>query len=91
MSPNVFFCARAVARRFLRREDGRTAVEYAIVVNLIVLLAILGINVSGYNGRRTITKVCDHVGTAYQTTQGAIYGLFHKHRGEPMANNAGAP
>ncbi len=59
----------------LRREDGRTAVEYAIAVNLVILLAIAGVTISGYDGRRAAIKVRDRVGTAYQSTHDMLRSL----------------
>ena len=36
-------------KQFLRSEDGPTAVEYAVVVALIILVAIAGITLLGQN------------------------------------------
>ncbi len=84
-------CAQltALISAFVRSEDGRTAVEYAIAVNLIVLLILAGINVSGHNGKKTVTVVCDRVGIAYQSTHDTLYSLARRSRSMMGASNAG--
>jgi pilus assembly protein Flp/PilA len=51
---------RAVLRfwqEFLRREDGPTAVEYAVMLALIVIVCLTAITSIGTNARTSYTKV----------------------------------
>jgi pilus assembly protein Flp/PilA len=41
------FCIPAIARRFLRSQDGPSAVEYAVLLGLIVLTAAAAIAAVG--------------------------------------------
>ena len=45
------------AADFLRREDGPTAVEYAVMLALIIVVCITAISVLGSNANGTFTKV----------------------------------
>ncbi|HWG43246.1 MAG TPA: Flp family type IVb pilin [Gemmataceae bacterium] len=47
--------ARAV--RFLREEDGPTAVEYAVMLALIVVVCIAAITTLGSNANNTFSNV----------------------------------
>jgi Flp pilus assembly pilin Flp len=62
---------------FLRREEGATAVEYAIVVNLVILLIVGTIAMLGLNGKRTVASACDGVSIVYHTTQRTLHNLLH--------------
>jgi pilus assembly protein Flp/PilA len=42
---------------FLKNEDGPTAVEYAVVLALIVVVCIAAINSVGSNANQTFNKV----------------------------------
>ncbi len=42
---------------FLRREDGPTAVEYAVMLSLIVVVCVSSIQNLGANANKTFTKV----------------------------------
>jgi pilus assembly protein Flp/PilA len=42
---------------FLKREDGPTAVEYAVMLALIIVVCIAAISVLGSNANGTFTKV----------------------------------
>ncbi len=44
-------------KRFLRREDGPTASEYAIMLGLIVIIAITSIELVGGNSDQTYKTV----------------------------------
>ena len=44
-------------RRFLRSEDGPTAVEYAVMLALIIVVAIAGITTIGNDTNTTFNKV----------------------------------
>jgi pilus assembly protein Flp/PilA len=43
--------------RFLKSEDGPTAVEYAVMLALIVVVCIAAISVLGSNARNTFNNV----------------------------------
>jgi pilus assembly protein Flp/PilA len=49
---------------FLRREDGPTAVEYAVMLALIIVVCIASISVLGTNTNNTFNKVGSAVKTA---------------------------
>ncbi len=49
---------------FLRREDGPTAVEYAVMLALIIVVCITAISTLGSNANGTFTKVGNAIGTA---------------------------
>ena len=50
--------------RFLRREDGPTAVEYAVMLALIIVVCITAITTLGKNANNTFTTVGNAVGAA---------------------------
>ena len=45
------------AVNFLKNEDGPTAVEYAVMLALIIVVCITAISVLGSNANSTFTKV----------------------------------
>ena len=45
------------AARFLRREDGPTAVEYAVMLALIVVVCIAAISTLGSGASKTFSNV----------------------------------
>jgi pilus assembly protein Flp/PilA len=49
---------------FLRREDGPTAVEYAVMLALIIVVCIAAISALGSNAEGTFNKVASTVNTA---------------------------
>jgi len=49
---------------FLKREDGPTAVEYAVMLALIIVVCIAAITALGTNANQTFTTVGNAVGTA---------------------------
>ena len=49
---------------FLKREDGPTAVEYAVMLALIIVVCIAAISALGSNASNTFT----YVGTKVSTT-----------------------
>jgi pilus assembly protein Flp/PilA len=51
-------------REFLRKEDGPTAVEYAVMLALIVVVCIAAITALGSSTRNTFSFVSSQVGTA---------------------------
>ena len=54
--------ARVLA--FLRKEDGPTAVEYAVMLALIIVVCIAAITALGTNANATFTNVSTTVGGA---------------------------
>jgi pilus assembly protein Flp/PilA len=56
------FAERVV--NFLKREDGPTAVEYAVMLALIIVVCITAITALGTNANKTFTSVSNTIGTA---------------------------
>ena len=52
---------------FIRKEDGPTAVEYAVMLALIVVVCIAAITVIGSNANSTFSKIGTDIGTANAT------------------------
>jgi pilus assembly protein Flp/PilA len=48
---------------FLKREDGPTAVEYAVMLALIIVVCITAITALGTNANKTFTTVGTAVGS----------------------------
>jgi pilus assembly protein Flp/PilA len=48
---------------FLRREDGPTAVEYAVMLALIIVVCIAAITALGSNANATFTSVSNTIGS----------------------------
>jgi pilus assembly protein Flp/PilA len=48
---------------FVKREDGPTAVEYAVMLALIIVVCIAAIATLGSNSNKTFSKVGSAVGT----------------------------
>ncbi len=48
---------------FLKREDGPTAVEYAVMLALIIVVCIGAITTLGTNAKTTFTNVGNAVGS----------------------------
>jgi pilus assembly protein Flp/PilA len=54
---------RAIAKKFvnfLKREDGPTAVEYAVMLALIIVVCIAAITTLGSNANNTFSNVAGH-------------------------------
>jgi len=49
---------------FLKREDGPTAVEYAVMLALIIVVCITAITALGTNANKTFTTVSNTIGAA---------------------------
>ena len=49
---------------FLKREDGPTAVEYAVMLALIIVVCITAITALGTNANKTFTTVSNSIGAA---------------------------
>jgi pilus assembly protein Flp/PilA len=48
---------------FLQREDGPTAVEYAVMLALIIVVCITAITTLGTNAKSTFNSVATTIGT----------------------------
>ena len=48
-------------QRFLTSEDGPTAVEYAVMLALIVIVCLTAINTLGTNAKTTFTNVASSI------------------------------
>ncbi len=48
-------------RRFLRSEDGPTAVEYAVMLSLIVLVCLNAISTIGSHAASVFSKVANSI------------------------------
>jgi pilus assembly protein Flp/PilA len=51
-------------QRFLTSEDGPTAVEYAVMLALIVIVCLTAIQAIGTNANTTFQKIGDAINTA---------------------------
>jgi pilus assembly protein Flp/PilA len=51
-------------RRFLVSEDGPTAVEYAVMLALIVIVCLTAISSIGTNAKQTFSDVANQLGSA---------------------------
>ena len=49
-------------KNFLAREDGPTAVEYAVMLALIIVVCITAITALGTNANKTFTSVSNSIG-----------------------------
>ena len=49
---------------FLAREDGPTAVEYAVMLALIIVVCLTAITTLGTNANQTFTTVGSKIGSA---------------------------
>jgi len=50
-------------QNFLQREDGPTAVEYAVMLALIIVVCITAITALGTNANKTFTSVGTTIGS----------------------------
>jgi pilus assembly protein Flp/PilA len=51
-------------QRFLTSEDGPTAVEYAVMLALIIIVCLTAINSLGTNAKTTFTNVAASIGAS---------------------------
>jgi pilus assembly protein Flp/PilA len=51
------------AVNFVKREDGPTAVEYAVMLALIIVVCIVAISTLGSNANKTFNTVASTVGS----------------------------
>ncbi len=49
---------------FMKREDGPTAVEYAVMLALIIVVCITAITALGTNANKTFTSVSNTIGAS---------------------------
>ncbi|MCU0879549.1 MAG: Flp family type IVb pilin [Pirellulaceae bacterium] len=49
-------------QRFLKSEDGPTAVEYAVMLALIVIVCLVSIQAIGTNANATFDTIADQLG-----------------------------
>ena len=54
---------RQLIRIFVRNEDGPTAVEYAVMLALIVLVCMSAIKTLGSNAKTTFTNISGSLGS----------------------------
>lgn len=50
-------------QRFLASEDGPTAVEYAVMLALIIIVCLTAINAVGTNAKATFNNVANSIGS----------------------------
>jgi pilus assembly protein Flp/PilA len=48
-------------KRFLKSEDGPTAVEYAVMLSLIIVVCLTAVGTIGKNATTTFNKVADQL------------------------------
>ena len=53
----------AKVHRFLKSEDGPTAVEYAVMLALIIVVCLTAITTLGTNANSTFSSVNDAIGS----------------------------
>jgi pilus assembly protein Flp/PilA len=51
-------------KRFIRSEDGPTAVEYAVMLSLIIVVCLTAVTSIGKKASTTFTNVSNQLGTA---------------------------
>jgi pilus assembly protein Flp/PilA len=51
-------------QRFLKSEDGPTAVEYAVMLSLIIVVCITAVTSIGSKAKTTFTNVANQLGTS---------------------------
>ena len=51
-------------QRFLKSEDGPTAVEYAVMLSLIIVVCLTAVSSIGKQASTTFTNVANQLGTA---------------------------
>jgi pilus assembly protein Flp/PilA len=49
-------------RRFWREDDGPTAVEYAVLMALVVIVCLSAITIVGTKAKATLSKVAASIG-----------------------------
>ena len=59
----MYFIWKNRVATFLQQEDGPTAVEYAVMLALIVVVCLVAITALGSNANKTYTKVGTTIGS----------------------------
>jgi pilus assembly protein Flp/PilA len=52
-----------IVRRFTSSEDGPSAVEYAVMLALIVIVCLIGIRSIGANAKTVFTNIANSIGS----------------------------
>jgi pilus assembly protein Flp/PilA len=60
----MFAMLKTCVVNFLKREDGPTAVEYAVMLALIIVVCVAAITTLGSNANSTFTTVSGVIGGA---------------------------
>ena len=60
----MFASLSHLVAQFLRQEDGPTAVEYAVMLALIIVVCLAAITTLGQNANTTFTSVGNAIGGA---------------------------
>ena len=60
----MFSVLKTAVVEFVKREDGPTAVEYAVMLALIIVVCIAAITALGTNANQTFTTVSGAIGAA---------------------------
>jgi pilus assembly protein Flp/PilA len=60
---NVMSALHRWVKNFLQAEDGPTAVEYAVMLALIIVVCITAITALGTNANATFTSVSNSIGS----------------------------
>ena len=60
----MFDRIKTAAVIFIKREDGPTAVEYAVMLALIIVVCITAITAIGTNANKTFSNVASNLNTA---------------------------
>ena len=55
-------------KKFLKSEDGPTAVEYAVMLALIIVVCLVSIRLIGTNANSTFNNVGNQIGSTAGTT-----------------------
>jgi pilus assembly protein Flp/PilA len=51
-----------IAVKFVRAEDGPTAVEYAVMLTIIIVVCVTAVATLGTNSKTTYTRVANTIG-----------------------------
>ena len=60
----MFLSIKQAIANFVQQEDGPTAVEYAVMLALIIIVSIISITSLGTNVNKTFTRVANALATA---------------------------
>lgn len=50
-------------RNFIRAEDGPTAVEYAVMLAMIIVVCLAAVRTLGTNAKTTFTNIANSIGS----------------------------